>query len=75
MKDEAIPSEYLGDGVYASHDTWHIVLSVQSYAATENVIYLDPDVWRALKAYARRHKTEIGLPLIDSEEDEPAEKR
>lgn len=41
---------YLGDGVYAHHDGYHIVLRVPSREPPPE-IFLDPSVWNALVAY------------------------
>ena len=44
--------QYLGDGVYADHDGYHVVLSVRNgYSATQT-IYLEPSVLKALNDYA-----------------------
>jgi hypothetical protein len=43
-------TEYLGDGVYASHDGFQIWLSVGSHLA-EPVIALEPNVLANLIAY------------------------
>jgi hypothetical protein len=44
---------YLGDGVYADHDGWHVVLSTQASVESDQPqrIFLDPHVWAALKEY------------------------
>jgi hypothetical protein len=39
---------YLGDGVHAATDGWHITLTVDG----EHRIYLDPGVYAALVEYA-----------------------
>lgn len=58
QNDEPAPSfvpnrspTYLGDGVYASYDGYHVVL-----AADGNVIYLDDYVQDALTSYIQRVK-------------------
>ena len=46
--------EYLGDGVYASYDGYHIWLRTGSHDSDENKIALDPSVFRALVKYGAR---------------------
>ena len=45
---------YLGDAVYASHDDFQIWLTVEYGAGVDQQIALDPSVYRALVAYARK---------------------
>jgi len=46
--------QYLGDGVYASFDGFHILLAANHH---ENVVIaLDPDVMEKLKQYAEKLK-------------------
>lgn len=51
--------DYLGDGVYAGHDGYQVWLTVDSHLNDE-LVALDPDVLRALVAYAVRH---LGLEI------------
>jgi hypothetical protein len=44
---------YLGDGVYASWDGYHIVLTTENIETT-NTIYLDSFVIKALIEYYRK---------------------
>lgn len=48
--------EYIGDGVYASFDGWHIVLTAENGipSETKGPIFLEPGVLRALNGYAER---------------------
>jgi len=39
---------YLGDGVYAEFDGYHIVLTTENGDSITNTIYLDPEVVRSL---------------------------
>jgi hypothetical protein len=49
-------TEYLGDGIYASFDGWHVWLGLDS---GQRLIALEPSVLGALIGYARRcHKLE-----------------
>lgn len=47
--------EYLGDGVYATFDGWHIWLRTGSHeeASATNSIALEPSVFAALLKYQR----------------------
>ena len=42
---------YLGDGLYADFDGYHIVLTAENGVETTNTVYLDPAVFDALVAY------------------------
>jgi hypothetical protein len=46
--------EYLGDGVYAVFDGWHIWLRLNSHDNTEGQIALEPSVYAALVRYHDR---------------------
>ncbi len=50
------PKEHLGDGVYAHHDGYHIVLSAYS-SGHNNIIYLEPEVMDKLKKYEQSLKS------------------
>jgi len=39
---------YLGDGVYAEADGYHIRLTTENGVETQNLIYLEPSVMAAL---------------------------
>lgn len=43
---------YLGDGVYATHDGFHVWLRVNAHTA-QPVVALEPSVLLALLAYAK----------------------
>lgn len=45
--------EYLGDGVYAANDGYHIVLTTERARGTDT-IHLDPYVYEALTRFAAR---------------------
>jgi hypothetical protein len=47
---------YLGDGVYADVECGMIKLSTENGIETTNVIFLDPEVYAALTAWADRAK-------------------
>jgi len=52
-----MPDDYLGDGVYASFDGYHIVLDLRAQDSTTRIA-LDPDVMDALIRYYERTKQE-----------------
>lgn len=54
--------EYLGDGVYATFDGWHIRLHVGSHESP-SVVALEPEVLEALNKYNQR------LNRIEEDED------
>lgn len=43
--------EYLGDGVYAEHDGYAVVLTTSNGIEQTNRIFLEPEVIRELKKY------------------------
>lgn len=48
---------YLGDGVYAAFDGYHIWLRTARDHG-DNLVALEPPVWAALKEYVKRLKAE-----------------
>lgn len=57
-----IDKRYLGDGVYASYDGYHIVLTAEDGVVATNTIYLEPSVLAALIAYSKRGVSDDGEP-------------
>lgn len=49
------PKEYIGDGVYASYDGYHLVLTTEDGISAYNTICIEPEVWRALDRYVVIH--------------------
>lgn len=45
---------YLGDGAYAESDGYGIWITTEDGIRTTNRVYLEPEVFVALKAYANR---------------------
>lgn len=52
-EQQAIPSTYLGDAVYASFDGYHIWLHLNDHRSP-GLIALEPAVYNALMQYAER---------------------
>lgn len=51
---------YLGDGVYAGFDGYHVILSTQDGQFVQNVVALDDQVqWAYLKYLEKRFNVEI----------------
>jgi len=48
--------EYLGDGVYADDDGFHVVLTTEDGIGVSNRIYLDPVVLQNLLRYAEHFR-------------------
>jgi hypothetical protein len=42
---------YLGDGVYANENGEYVVLTTEDGITITNTVYIDEDVWRALKRF------------------------
>jgi hypothetical protein len=53
------PPEYLGDGVLASNDGWHVELSLDGKPGSE--IFLEPAVMDRLIKYYERMKQRRGI--------------
>jgi hypothetical protein len=54
-KDKLHDQTYLGDGVYAGHDGYHVVLWLESTGAYgPNAIALEPELIQRLSEYQRR---------------------
>lgn len=47
-------NQYLGDGVYATNDGFHIILKTEALAGNANVIYLNDEVFCNLVMYAEK---------------------
>jgi hypothetical protein len=50
---------YLGDGCYVQEwDAGGLMLTTENGIAVTNTIYLEPEVWRELRAYAAEYFSE-----------------
>lgn len=54
MSNNEIKDEYLGDGVYASFDGYHICLDLRGQGEAEKRIAIEPAVMDSLVRYADR---------------------
>lgn len=54
MNEHLREREYLGDGVYAGWDGWHVVLWLESPGALPGSIGLEPQVLARLDRYRER---------------------
>lgn len=61
MTPKLIPDAYLGDGVYASYDGYHLVLDLRAQEPTLPItrIALEPEVLAQLDRYRREIQTAI----------------
>jgi len=66
MPDEK--HEYLGDGVYASFDGWHIWLRTGSHDSDDNKIALDPSVYASLVRYHEKLSKAAAEPTQTEDE-------
>lgn len=58
-KGEVNTKEYLGDGVYANWDGYHIVLTAEDGVSVSNTIYLESKVIEALEKYISGLRTAV----------------
>jgi hypothetical protein len=64
---------YLGDGLYASFDGWSIKLRAPREGG-DHVVYLEPDLYQALTAYAARCWRRDGETDGESPSNSPTER-
>jgi hypothetical protein len=55
---------YLGDGVYVELENDMIRLTTESGISATNTIYLEPEVWRALKLWVEATENAIDAQRI-----------
>lgn len=53
------PTEYLGEGVTATHDGWGVRLDLAQQGNPEIKIYLEPQVMRRLKEFIAAASVEL----------------
>lgn len=71
---EELPyDQYLGDGVYASFDGYHVWLAVNHH--TNKVVALEPSVFTALTKYVDSLKATLraAQPTLSTEQEIPVE--
>ena len=51
---QKVIEEYLGDGLYAKYDGFHIVLMANSHISPTDTVYLDPHVFASLQRFVDR---------------------
>ena len=51
--------QYIGDGVYVEFDLGMIRLTTENGIEITNQIYLEPEVWRALKAWVEHLEKQL----------------
>lgn len=59
MSDKIIPDDYLGDGVYASYDGYHVILDLRGQSGTTKIA-LEPNVLESLGRFITRVDKENG---------------
>ena len=55
---KGMPKLYLGDGVYADHNSFQVILTTENGENVKNRIYLNDCVLEALMDYIRRYQQE-----------------
>lgn len=66
MPDINPQHEYLGDGVYASFDGYHVWLRTGSHDNEHGQIALDPDVFESIVRYRRRALDKLTKHLVET---------
>ena len=51
MENDSSRIEYIGDGVYAYTDGYHLILKVSNGAEDKEPVFIEPQVWDRLKKY------------------------
>ncbi len=54
---------YLGDGVYADFDGYHIILKTVNPDNPDHMIFIEPDVWQALVEYKNNLMSKMGVSV------------
>jgi hypothetical protein len=49
--------QYLGDGVYVTNDGYSLILTAENGIEVTNTVYLDPQVYDALRRYVEYLRT------------------
>lgn len=64
--DPVIEKRYLGDGVYASTDNHHIILTTENGLSAYNTIYLDDSVAKNFTRFMEDFTREVEQRLMDA---------
>lgn len=59
---------YLGDAVYCEFDGFQLKLTTERMEGGTNTIYIEPEVWKALKEFAERFYGKDDGRIITPEE-------
>lgn len=59
-KTDNVFKDYIGDGVYADFDGYHVVLTTERERGVET-IFLEPAILQALDRYRERLKQLVGV--------------
>ena len=59
--------EYIGDGVYVSHDGWHYCLRAPGVPGGESIIYLEEPALRNLESFVQRTRLWIEMDKTEAE--------
>lgn len=46
--------DYIGDGVYTEYDGFGVWLKTNNHLHPDDKVYIEPQVWRALKRFMQR---------------------
>jgi hypothetical protein len=69
---ETTDRQYLGDGVYAGFDGYHIVLTAENGICATNTIYLEPQVIAAFNRYHNQLIAKYTPPAQEQTNETPA---
>ena len=68
-EEKLLPDEYLGDGVYASFDGYHIILDLRAQDNTTKIA-IEPSVFRQLVQYKERVDEYIQLQINQARDED-----
>lgn len=56
---------YIGDGCYVDFDGYSLILTTENGVSVQNIIVLEPEVYRALVAYVDRLRSGIVIESLE----------